>query len=1139
MKKLLSVLLALAVLLSAGAFSAPVRAYADDALPAVGDTVEGFTVRETRDFPLVGATVVLFEHERTGAQLMYIANNDTNRVFDLSFFTRAVDNTGLPHVFEHSTLDGSEKYPSKALFFNLIYQTYNSYMNAFTYPLFTSYPVGSLSEEQLLKYADYYTDSCLHPSIMTDESIFREEAWRYRLADPEDELSLEGTVYSEMLGAMNLESSANNNMMRTAFPGSMIGNESGGEPEFIPDMTWESLQDFHNTYYHPSNCIAYLYGQFDNYSAFLKLLDEAFAPYEKREFAFEDPDYTALSEDAEESFAFPVEAGANTENRSAIYYTFICPGVKGDPQTELVLNTLTDLLVDDASPLMQGLKKALPAGSFATYIETEGPEDAVVFYASNVNAEDAQTFRETVDAALVQVAENGFSQELVDSVMSSLGLKLKLTGEGEDVGVDLITQIAYSHAASGNPFDYMDYVDALELLDDWNQQGLYKKAVSEQLLGNAITALVSTYPQPGLREELDAALAEKLAEVKAGMSAEEIQALVDATNTEDEEEDDSSALVAQLQAVTTSSLPEEMREYAISDETGEDNVRRISAEAGVDGVSQVVLLLDASGLPQEDIHWFALYTSLLGKLDTAEHSYEELAALTGRYFYNGEIRLSLLNTYGTDEYRPNLRAGWIAEDEDLEAGYELLYELLYETSFDDSETLLGLIQQSKASLKSSINNSPYNPMLYRAFAATSPLYAYYYYFNYLDYYSFLEAVENAMADHPEAVAEKLKEVQSFFHNRTNAISACAGSAEGIAVNAPLADAFLEKLDASPIEAQTYDFEPCADTEALVVDSSVQFNGIVSSFEDAGLESYSAEQDAVSALLSDAYLYPLLRDQYGVYSVWHGFISDGGPYIITYRDPNVTESFDVMDGLADYVADLEIDQEELDGYILSAYNTYAKPEGELHGAVSAILSRLSSEPEDLKLQHMQELKALTPEKLKSFAEVYAAFLDNGVRFTAGGAGAINANADLYDSILNPFGSVDNSQVEFADVTEDYEHYEAVRFVFEKMLMAPATDAAFGVDLDATAGDLADMLFMIGFGAAPSSHEEAISELAAYGIFPEDMTPDAVLSGVDVEDILSIFSEAIGVPFEAEEASAEALTRGELAERFLSYYNSSLA
>ncbi len=1131
MKKFLSILLAMALLLSAAAFSGTGTAYAEDALPAVGDTVEGFTVRESRDFPLVGATAVLFEHERTGAQLIYIANNDTNRVFDLSFFTRAVDNTGLPHVFEHSTLDGSEKYPSKALFFNLIYQTYNSYMNAFTYPLFTSYPVGSLSEDQLLKYADYYTDSCLHPSIMTDESIFREEAWRYRLASVEDELSIEGTVYSEMLGAMDLESSARNHMMRTAFPGSLIGNESGGEPEFIPDMTWEALQDFHNTYYHPSNCIAYLYGQFEDYTAFLKLLDEAFAPYEKREFSFEDPDYTPLAGDVEESFAFPVEAGANTENRSAVYYTFVCPGVKADPQAEMILNTLTDLLADDASPLMQGLKKALPSGSFSTYIETEGPEDAVIFYAGNVNAEDAPVFRETVDAALAEVAEKGFSQELVDSVMSSLSLSMKLTGEGEDVGVDLISQIAYSHAASGNPFDYMDYVDALEKLDDWNQQGLYRDAVSGQLLGSAVTALVSTYPQPGLREELDAALAEKLAGIKAAMSEEELHALVEASNAEDEE-DDASEYVSALQVVTTASLPEEMREYTITDETGEDNVRRITAEAGVDGVSQVVLLLDASGLPQEDIHWFALYTALLGEMDTARHSREELAALTGRYFYNGEIRLSLLKNYGTDEYRPNLRAGWIAGDEDLEEGYELLYELLYETSFDDSETLLGLIRQNKAALKSDINSAPYNPMLYRAFANTSPLYAYYYYFNFLDYYAFLEEAERTIEESPETVAAKLEEIQSFFHNRTNAVAACAGSEESLAVNAPLADAFLEKLDANPVETQEYRFEPCAASEALVVDSSVQYNGVVSSFEQAGLEDYSAEQDAVAALITDSYLYPMLRDQYGVYSVFHGFVEDGGPYIITYRDPNVAESFAVLDGLADYVQELDMDQETLDGYILSAYNAYAKPEGELSGAVSAILSRLTEEPEDLKLQHMRELKALTPETLQNYAAAYAALLSNGVRFTAGGAGAIAANSDLYDVTLNPFGSVDTSQVGFSDLPEDHEHYEAVRFVFENMLMAPKTEDAFGADDEALTGELAAVLYAL-IGGDAADQEGAVETLASYGILPGDVSADTVLTGAAAEEILSAFSEAAELPYEASGAEDAPLSRGELAEIIMAY------
>ena len=325
MKRVICLLLTIVLLFSAAACGTAGSA-SGAKLPKVGDKVEGFVVRELRDFPLVGAKLVLFEHERTGAELMYIANNDTNRVFDLTFFTRAIDNTGLPHVFEHSTLDGSEKYPSKALFFNLSYQTYNTYMNAMTSALYTTYPVGSLSEAQLLKYADYYTDSCFHPTIMTDESIYREEAWRYRLADASDELSIEGTVYSEMLGARDLTSSAYTNILRAAFPGSTIGNVSGGDPENIPEMTWDGLKAYHDLYYHPSNCIAYLYGHFEDYTAFLKLLDEAFAPYEKRTFDFEDADYAPLTESVTVETPFPVENGSGTENSSDIFYAFLCPG---------------------------------------------------------------------------------------------------------------------------------------------------------------------------------------------------------------------------------------------------------------------------------------------------------------------------------------------------------------------------------------------------------------------------------------------------------------------------------------------------------------------------------------------------------------------------------------------------------------------------------------------------------------------------------------------------------------------------------------------------------------------------------------------------------------------------------------------
>ena len=1133
MKKLLALILAAAMLLSLAACSGGKTANGAK-LPKVGNKVEGFVVQEIREFPLVGATVVRFEHEKTGADLVYIANDDTNRVFDLTFLTRAIDNTGLPHVFEHSTLDGSDKYPSKALFFNLSYQTYNTYMNAFTQALMTSYPVASLSEAQLLKYADYYTDSCLHPMIMKDESIFREEAWRYRLPDLDSDLTIEGTVYSEMQGAMSLSSSAYNNFLRAAFPGSTIGNESGGEPEHIPEMTWQSLQDYHNLYYHPSNCVAYLYGQFDDYTAFLKLLNEAFSPYEKREFSFEDPGYQPAQGKVEKDYAYPVEASSTTTDSSDIYYGFLCPGLKQDLQEEMVLNTLTDLLVADASPLMQGLKKTLPTGTFATYIETSGPEDAIVFLASNVDPEDAPVFRDTVDSVLADLAEQGFAQDLVDGIMASLAMSTKLTREGDEVGVDLISSIAFSYSTSGDHFNYLDYVDALDKLDEWNAQGLYKKAISDWLIGCETTVLAITHPEAGLRETLDAAEAERLAGVKASMTQEELQALVDMTNSEDEE-DDASAYVAQLQAVTVDSLPEETSSYEVSDKTADDGVRILTAKAGVDGVGQNVLFLNASGLAQEDIHWFALYTAVLGELDTAKHTSEELAVQMTRYLYSGEIRLSLLNEYGSDAFTPYLRAGWISSDEDLEAGYNLMYEILFESDFSDTDTLLGLVQRNKASLKTAITNAPYQAALYHSFSSYSSLYAYYYYYNYLDFYAFLENTELLLEENPDAAVAKLEQIRDYFHNRTGAISLYAGSENGIKTNEPLADAFLQKLDARPIEPAALSFETPAASEALVVDSTVSFNGVVAAFDQLGLEGYSADLDAVSALVTDLYLYPMLRDQYGAYGVFHAASEDVGVYIVSYRDPNVKETFDVYDDLPDYITNLEIDQDTINGYILSSYSYYAMPEGELSGAVNAAISVLTKEPSDLKLQYMRDLKTLTPEKLADYAALYQKLVDNGVRFTAGGASTISQNEELYEIVRNPFGAVDSSQIAFDDLPEDHPHYEAARFMFENLLMLPAEETRFGVDDEATVGDLAATLYAL-IGGDVSVPDEAVEFLAGYSIVTKKTHADDALTGKKADKILTSFSEAAEVDYTSDEnASEDVLTRGELAEILMAYVN----
>ena len=1105
---------------------------AEKTLPAAGETVSGFTVKEIREFPLVGATALLFEHDKTGAELMYIANGDTNRTFDLTFFTRAVDNTGLPHIFEHATTDGSEKYPSKSLFFNLSYQTYNTYMNASTYQNMTTYPVSSLSEAQLLKYADYYTDSCFNPIIMEDESIFNEEAWRYRLASAEDDLTIEGTVYSEMLGALTLSRMAAYNNMRTALPGSYAGNISGGDPAFIPDMTYEDLRNYHDYYYHPSNCIAYLYGDFENYEAFLALLDAEFSKYEKKEFSFEEPDYTPITEAVTAEYPFGVEASSNTERAAYIYYSYVIPGLKENEEQELLINTLTDILGTDGSPLMIKLHDALPAGTFGCYIETEGPEDLLVFYASQVDLGDADTFRTAVDEALAEVAEKGFAADLVEGIASSVSLSIRLSTEGDNVGVDIIPSLAYNYSTDGRPFSYLDYVDALTNLEEANNAGKYQQVVKDLLLDNKLTALSTTYPVPGLKEEQDAALAQSLQEYKDSLTEEELQAIIDQTNAV-APEDDASSYVAQLQAVTVSSLPEEVKIYDLKDETGEDGIRRASAVAGVDGIGQVAMFIDASALMQEDILWFHLYTDLIGEMDTASHTRDELAVLAARYLYDGEIRLSLLGD--ADAYHPYLRFGWKGVDEDLADAYNLVYEVLYETDFSDADRLLSLIQSKKSGLKTDITNNIYSIQIYRAFAITNQLYRYYNYYNYIDYYMFLDEVEQLAAESPALVSEKLDGIARFFHNRCGAMSAFAGNEKSIALNRQLADEFLAKLDGTERDVPVYDLPVPASREGIIIDSAVCYNALVADYEALGLEDYNAGMDAVTALVSDAYLYPMLRDQYGAYGALHGAFADGGIYTVSYRDPNVAETFDVYENLPEFISGYTADQETLDGYILSSYSYYAKSSGELSGAMNALINHLDNEEQEETLELMKELKAVTPETFAQYAVLYEKLAENGVRSTAGGAAAINANAELYDQILNPFGAKDATEIELVDVPEDHPYHDAIREVFEEGFMAPLTEDTFGVDEPAVLGDLAAALY-VAVGGDQNAPDDAVAFLAGYGIVAEDAAADEPLTDGLCKETIYNFTAALGMePEEPAEAEDKVIARGELAQIIIDYLN----
>ena len=1125
MKRILSLFLVLALAVStlpALAEPAPADAAEAAGLPAVGDVVEGFEAKEIRPFDMIGATLVSFEHQKTGAKLLYIANEDTNRAFQLTFLTRPIDNTGLPHVFEHSTLSGSEKYPSKSLFFNLLYQSYTTFVNAYTADYMTSYPVGSLSEAQLLAMADLYTDSCLHPMIMTDESIYRTEAWRYEMADMDSPLTLNGTVYSEMTGALTLQRSATDNARTATFPGSVAAYNSGGIPRYIPDMTWDALKEYHNRFYHPSNCLAFLYGSFEDYTAFLKLLNEAFAPYEKQDFSFTDSGYTRITEPVVTSVPYAVAEGTDTTNQSTVNYYILCPGLRENKEEQRIVDHADLMLITTGSPLMENLKKAFPAGSFTCSREPAGPDDAVLFTANNVNKDDAETFRKIVNDSLKQIVQDGFDPVQVDATATRQLLTGKLIMEGGSPIQGVVGEICDSYAQTGNPFEYCEKMEAQAHIQEENDKGLLTAAIEKWLADPALYTLTTTYPEPGLKEKQDAALAEKLAEIKAGMTEEEKQAIIDATNTKPAEED-TSEMVASLTAVTVADLPEEVREIRYTDETGADGVRRMNMTANVDEVGLIDLFLDVRGLSQEDLQYARLFSQLLGQLDTDAHTKEELALLMGRYLTGGSYKIMSFDTADRNDVTAYLAAEWIALDKDLAAGYDLVKETLFHTQFTDIPALTEKISALKSSVRSTISAAPFMVVTTRQAGIDDPQSRLQDYLNYTPYYAFLESVEQQMAAEPEAVVARLQAVQSFLANRGGAMAIYAGNEDSIALNAPLADAFFADLPDEKREYPAYNLPAADRKEGLSVDGNIQYNCLTASFRELGIEPDYAF-DVIGSVISDQVLIPILRDQLGAYSVSCGMNGDTGLMIYSYRDPNVKATFDLYDSIPEKLASMELTQDQINGYIMRQYSSIATPAGELMEAIYKLNAVLQGRPEDETLQKMRAYKSVTPETVKNAAAAYALLAEKGARGTAGPIGALQANSDLYDAILNPFHTDDLSKVSFSDVAEGSELHDAIYAAFAGGLMQPKEEGLFAPDEPATAGDFLGGLYML-IGGGANDPEACKAALSANGLIPADLDLNTELT----EGLLGTVLTALGVPGNSG-APDTTVTRAELAALF---------
>lgn len=965
-------------------------------LPGLGQTIAGFTVEDVQDFPEAKGTIITFRHEVSGAQLCYIKNDDTNRAFAIGYRTPMADESDINHVFEHSILASSEKYPSHTLIYDMMGKSYSTYVNAFTFSTFTMYPVASQSEEQLRNMADVVLSCMVSPGVLSDENFFKREALRYTLEDTDSPIAMSGTVFTEDLSYMTtIGDSAVNNMMDTLYPGQYASNMSGRAWANYRELTFDKVQQLYDRSYHFDNALLLLYGDLD-YNAFLTFLDSEYLSHSPNTHT----DLSAYDQPSDQSgyketqFYSPAFEGDSVQNASVIDYAFDLDGKSYETLHQY--GVLCELLNANDSVFQTNLRAA-GLGNASASLVADVLKPVLRFELSGANPEDAQTFRSVVEDTLAAIQTNGLDSALLERALKISRFSQYLSEESSDKAISVyFSSILVQWAATDDTEYYAQEQEALDALSGSAGQELYRQ-LAGGLLNCTNTVLVTTTPQPGLAEQIQKEQDQYLAEMKASMTEEELNQLIQDTqdyNAWAEETVSNSDFVIPVSDLPD---PEPQAEFG---KVSEDGITFYTSDAGAEGIAYNKLLLDVSGISQEDLFYLDLYIQMVGNLGTAQHSETELEALKQEYLNGLWLENYYLTSQAGDYSRPYIRITWLNDPDDQQQSLELLLELLQDTRLGDRDSFLQWWDATQAqrnpgqtdsfTMADKISNS-----------ACGDHREYYGYFMGTEMYGFLSQLRQKLESDPNAMEElqtKIKQISDTVCQRDHMVSMLVTEEEKLETAETATRKVLKQLPARSAEPPQYDLPTFPKKTGVILEDSLCTSmGKV----------YLNQMDGISGqlfpflvALQDKYLLPELRYTGQAYSTEFSF-SDTleQVYVYSYADQKAAATVDVFLTMANALEKMELTQEELDGYIIYAYSIVTMPATETQNAINAMTDDLRGFDGKRMYQWIQQIKSTTVDDQQEAVNMLRALLDQMKMVTVGNSAILNADANYYDEVYD--------------------------------------------------------------------------------------------------------------------------------------------
>ena len=943
----------------------------------------------------------ILRHKKSGARIAILSNNDDNKVFYIGFRTPPEDETGVPHIIEHTTLCGSKKFPVKDPFIELAKGSLNTFLNAMTYPDKTVYPVASCNDQDFKNLMDVYLDAVFNPNITKYEEIFKQEGWHYELTGKDDELKINGVVYNEMKGAYSSPDEVlSSQIYRSLFPDNTYSKDSGGNPEYIPKLTYEAYLDFYHKYYHPSNSYIYLYGDMDVVERLEWLDKEYLSQYEYKKVNSEINKQPAFDEIKNVEAQYSITMDDSQENKTYLSYN----RVVGDTLDEMLYQAFDvldyALVSSPGAPVKQALIDAGIGDDVYGSYDAGILQPVFSFVAKNANASQADEFENIIENTLKEVVKTGINKEALLAGINSSEFKFREADFGQFpkgllFGLNCLDSWLFDDM---KPFIHLECLDTFAKLRRAVDTDYFEKLIQEYLLDNTHGSSVTVKPKRGLGNEKEEALAKELSDYKASLSDEEIKKLIEDTEhlKKYQEEPSSDEDLRKLPMLTRADMKKNAMPFSnIEDELLDVKVVRHDIESN--GIDYISFLFDAGDFEQSELGYLGFFTNALGLVSTEKYSYTDLANATN--IYTGGISTGTASHPDIKD-RNNFVFKFEVKlkvlEKNLDKALELMQQMLLTSDFTDTKRLGELVAQIKARLQANLSSSGHLVAAMRSMSSFSRYALYQDELKGIAFYRSICRIEKELSESPERVSDKLAAIAKKLFARNRMLISFTGNNEAYGNAKPSLEkviAGFNKMSAIGKQAEVH-FNTAK--EAFVDASQIQYVAKTGDFVCEGYE-YTGALRLLRIILSYDYLWINVRVKGGAYGCMNTFLRSGESYFVSYRDPNLSDTLDVYDRIPEYIKSFSPDERDMTKYIIgtfSALDTPMNPEAKGSRSLSAYLEGITYEQIQ---KERDEILNAQPEDIRRLADLVEAVLKKDSICVIGNENMIKESAGLFENV----------------------------------------------------------------------------------------------------------------------------------------------